>query len=217
METHWPPDVPNEIGTELERRPESVQDLFHSPESLLASLFIDEKDHHRLVFLTGPSGSGKTSWCLELVNSARSLGFTIAGLVSPAAFVNGRKVGIDLVDLSSGERRRLAFHRGLPVDKHHALITGPVTGDWQFDSESLQWGVQVLECVGENDLFILDEVGPLEFYGGQGWSSGLRGIDLQRHRLAIVVVRPPLIPKAKERWPWGQVVWVSAKEETRKA
>ena len=217
METHWPPDVPNEFGTELERRLESVQDLVRSPESLLASLTFDKGDHHQLIFLTGSSGSGKTSWCQELVKSARSRHLTIAGLISPAVFINHRKIGIDLVDLRSGERRHLAFYRGYLDDKPQDLTIGPVTSDWRFDSASLQWGDQVLAKVGENDLFILDEVGPLEFNQGQGWSSSLWRIDIRRQRLAILVIRPILISKAKEHWPWGQVIWASSLEEIDRA
>lgn len=217
METHWPPDVPDEIGTELERRLESVQDLFSSPESLLASLTFDRGKHHQLIFLTGSSGSGKTSWCQELIKSAKSRHLTIAGLISPAVFVNHRKIGIDLVDLSSGERRHLAFSRGYLDDRLQDLIIGPVTGDWQFDSASLQWGDQVLDSVGENDLFILDEVGPLELNRSQGWSSSLWRIYIRCQRLAILVVRPTLISKAKEHWPWGQVVWTPSLEEVDQA
>ncbi len=36
----------------------------------------------------------------------------LRGLVSPAVMEKGEKVGYDLLDLGSGERRRLAYRKG---------------------------------------------------------------------------------------------------------
>lgn len=190
-----------------------MQDLFCSPEDLLASLLYQEEDGPQLILLTGPRRAGKTKWCLDLVAQAQIHKLVLGGLVSPPVFANGRKIAIDLLDVASGARRRLAYHRRFSMDKQVADWTGAATDDWQFDSRVLEWGNRVLERLGDCDLFILDEVGPLEFLYHQGFQTGLRHIDARRDRWMVVVVRSTLIPLAKERWPWAQVLQIASGRE----
>lgn len=152
-----------------------------------------------LVLLTGPSGAGKTRWCMDLAARARRAGLRPRGLVSPAVFEAGSKTGIDLLDLDSGERRRLALRRG---DAAGDLVTS----DWQMLPASLDWGNAVLKSIGLCDLFILDELGPLEFDRGAGLTAGLGLVDSYPSMPMFVVVRPALIPRACERWPRAQVL-----------
>jgi nucleoside-triphosphatase THEP1 len=213
VETRWPPDVPENTGAELERRPLPVQDLFCSPEDLLASLLYQEEDDPQLILLTGPRAAGKTSWCLGLVAKAQTHKLTIGGLVSPPVFANGRKIAIDLLDVTSGARRRLAYHRRFSINEQVADLTGAATDDWQFDSRVLDWGNETLEQLGDCDLFILDEVGPLEFLHHQGLQTALLHIDVRQSPRMVVVVRSTLIPMAKERWPWAQVLQIASSRE----
>lgn len=200
-------------GTELERRPLPVQDRFRSPESLLASLFSQKEDAPNHILLTGPRAAGKTAWCLELAALARDRRVSLTGLVSPPVFENGQKSGIDLQDLASGERRRLANHRRIRAQERVDIGTFPSTDDWQFDPDVLTWGNGILERLSECDLFILDEVGPLEFDRGQGLQAGLQQIDARCYRLSVVVVRPALIPRALERWPWAKILPIASGRE----
>jgi nucleoside-triphosphatase THEP1 len=213
VETPWPPDVLGITGTELERRPLSVQGLFCSPEDLLASLLYQKEDDPQLILLTGPRGAGKTSCCLDLVAQANTLNITPGGLVSPPVFANGRKIAIDLLDIASGVRRRLAYHRRYSMDSQAAALTGVATDDWQFDPQVLDWGNGTLERLGGCDLFILDEVGPLEFLHHQGLQTGLLRIDARQYPRMVVVIRSTLIPVAKERWPWAQVLQIAPGRE----
>jgi nucleoside-triphosphatase THEP1 len=190
-----------------------VQDLFCSPEDLLASLIYQEEDHPQLILLTGPRGAGKTSWCLDLVAQAQTRKLAVGGLVSPPVFHNGRKIAIDLLDVATGVRRRLAYHRRYSMDSQAAALTGAATDDWQFDSRVLDWGNETLERLGDCDLFILDELGPLEFLCHQGLQTGLGHIGARRYRWMVAVVRSTLIPLAKARWPWAQVLQIISARE----
>jgi nucleoside-triphosphatase THEP1 len=183
---------------------------YPSPDALLASLISGQRTP-KLALLTGSSGSGKTAFCKRMVDRARAEGMPTAGLLSPAVFKAGRKVAIDLQDLRSGERRRLATRRD---EASEIKSEGPATGDWQFHLETLDWGNRMLErLLGDLDdlrLLVLDELGPLELQCGEGLQSGLTLIDawVREGRpggLACVVVRPALIPQAQERWPQGRV------------
>jgi nucleoside-triphosphatase THEP1 len=200
-------------GAELERRPLPVQDLFCSPEDLLASLLYQKEDDPQLILLTGPRGAGKTSCCLDLVARAKTLNIAPGGLVSPPVFLNGRKIAIDLLDVASGARRRLAYHRRYSIDQQVADLSGAATDDWQFDFRVLDWGNETLERLGDCDLFILDEVGPLEFLHHQGLQTGLLRIDARQYQRMVVVVPSILIPMAQERWPWAQVLKIASIRE----
>jgi len=87
------------------------------------------------------------------------------------------------------------------------------TTDWQMVAETLEWGNAILENINSCDLFILDELGPLEFEHGIGLIAGLDIIDSRKKFPSIVVVRPSLLHVASKRWPWAQVIDVSAKVE----
>ena len=177
-----------------------MQILIDSPDSLLAS-FVSGIEPGRLILVTGSSGSGKTRWCQTLAERANVLGIHAAGLVSPAVFEGDVKVGIDLLDLGSGEQRRLAVRRGEYGDGHNTL-------DWHFYSETLDWGNNILGQFGTCRFIILDELGVLELEQGLGLTNGIGLITARRYRLACVVVRPSLLDDARVLWPWGETFFI---------
>jgi nucleoside-triphosphatase THEP1 len=164
------------------------------------------KNVNQLVLVTGESGSGKTTWCQELVQQARLGGISPLGVLSPAVFVDSNKVGIDLLEIHTGERKHLAFHRSEAKANERS---GPHTRAWQFNAEVLNWANQSLDNLAKGDLLILDELGPLEFLENQGLVNGLKLIDEHRYRMACVTVRPLLLATAQERWPWSVVLDLS--------
>lgn len=157
----------------------------------------------RLVVVTGTHGAGKTTWCSELVREARAHGLAVAGVLSPHVLHDGVRVAIDLVDITTGERRRIAARR----DPGAPPPPGLPRAHWLFDEDGLAWGNAVLDRAAGPDLLIVDELGVLEFGTGNGLSSGLRLVDEGQHRLACVVVRPALLAAANSRWPWAETRW----------
>ncbi len=166
----------------------TVQVFVDSPDSLLASL-LSARGTGKLILVTGESGSGKTQWCLELAKLAKTQGFNAVGLISPAVFEGKNKIGIDLVDIKSGSRKRLAVRRGLSSK-------GQFTLDWDFNDEVLLWGNSILGQLDDCQLLLLDEMGPLELQRGTGLSNGIGLIGARRYGLACVVIRPALIEVA---------------------
>jgi nucleoside-triphosphatase len=155
-----------------------------------------------LTLLTGPRGSGKTTWCVRFVSHARENDVHPAGLLSPAIFHDNTKIGIDLLDISTGEQRPLA--RRCPQSSQDIRL-----GHWCFDATTLDWGNQILKTLHDQDLILLDELGPLEFQKGVGLLAGMKLIDEKRFHQAIVVIRPDLLQPALSRWPGAGVVNVS--------
>jgi nucleoside-triphosphatase THEP1 len=180
-----------------------------SPVSFLASFLSNQGESPTLRLVTGESGAGKTSWCLELVRQARLLGLSPVGLISPAVFQEGAKVAIDLIEIATGERQRLATKT---ENRTSPPTNGLTTLAWEFDPAVLAWGNGVLERLSPATLLILDELGPLEILDGRGLTAGLRLVDQRRYQTACVVIRPRLLPAALERWPWGEALEVSVNE-----
>ena len=171
-----------------------------SPAGFLKLLVRQTDASPALYLLTGESGAGKTTWCLELARQAPAVGLLPAGLVSPAVFEVGVKTSIDLMDVASGERRRLASWNSQPI-----IPDGKPPLHWHFDPAALAWGNQLLAALPPSELFLLDELGPLEFHHGGGLGGGLDRLDARLDCAAVVVIRPQLLEAAQARWPWAQV------------
>jgi nucleoside-triphosphatase len=168
---------------------------------LLPADFLEEwgrSKNRQLFLLTGVSGAGKTTWCLQLAQEAAARGWKVGGLCSPALFEGGRKTGIELVDLHTFARRRLAVRKPQPVAGEPSL-------EWKFDEEVLAWGNSLL-LRGDNELLILDELGPLEFDHGIGFQNAFAVLDEAHYNLACVVVRPSLLLRAQDRWPAARLL-----------
>ncbi|NLI41918.1 MAG: hypothetical protein GX421_12225 [Caldisericales bacterium] len=144
-----------------------------------------------LWIVTGWRGSGKTTFCQEMLQTARTAGWDVAGLISPAVFKDGMKESIWAEEIRSGEKRCLAA-------AHSQTGTDLPFGDWFFNRNTLEWGNQVLKASIPCDLLVIDELGPLEFNLSLGWVSALDVITTAKFRLALVVIRPELLERAQQ-------------------
>ncbi len=151
------------------------------------------------IILTGEKGVGKTTLCQRLVEQTQKSGIMIGGLISPAIFGAGQKMGIDVVNLRDNRSRRLAY-------THEHITEGPNTKRWAFEQEVVEWGNKVLKESTPCDLLIIDELGPLEFECGSGWQNGFTALDHGEYSLALIVIRPKLLSQALARWPDAEIV-----------
>ena len=139
----------------------------------------------RLFVLSGPRGSGKTTACREGIALARQRGLDCAGILCPARFAEGRKTGIDLLDVRGGECRPLAMVDDLPGDLR--------MGRFRFDTQVMDWGTAILSAACPCDVLFVDEIGPLELERGQGWVNALEVLRAGRFGVGVAVVRPRLV------------------------
>jgi nucleoside-triphosphatase THEP1 len=153
----------------------------------------------KIVLLSGGRGKGKTTTCRKWIDQARESGWSIAGITCPAVFENGEKIGIDAIDLNSGERRHLAW-----LNRGEGGVVA--TDHWIFDQEVLKWGSLVLKGISVCDLLVVDEIGPLEFYRKEGWVEAFDAIKTIPYQLAVVVIRPELLEEAVQLWPDAMIV-----------
>ncbi len=171
-----------------------------------------------LYLLTAPSGAGKTTFCAALAEQARAAGWDVAGLLSPPVFENGQKVAIRAQALRTGETRPLAKRLPSPLGRgaggeglpsplgRGAGGEGLPLGHWLFSPSTLAWGNDLLASCLPADLFLVDELGPLELLRGEGWTNALAALRSQNYRLGLVVVRPELVQVARMRLPVSDVI-----------
>jgi len=147
--------------------------------------------HGVLVLLTGEPGVGKTWVCKTVADMARHRGLRVAGLVSESRELASGRVVQTVVNLRTGDRRRLAdlvgSEDGDPLGRGAA---GRFS--WQFIGDSIRWGRHELDrCAGrELDLLVIDQIGPLELVAGSGWVNALGTVRSASAGLALIVVNP---------------------------
>ena len=156
-----------------------------------------------VTILSAGKGGGKTSFLLQWVAYLRQQGKSVGGVAQPAVFEHGSRIGYDLLNLHSGDRRPLARLS----DQASATV-----GIYQFDDQVLEDGEKaILEAAhAGREVVALDEIGPLEFRGG-GWAQAV-DVALDKSLGAfdlIVVVRPKLVDQLADRFP--SPLWESAR------
>jgi len=173
-------------------------DSTNSPAVLLDEL-LARGEPAQLVLVTGESGSGKSTLCKGLIGEARKRGLIVGGVLSPPVFDGSEKVGIDLEDVATGERRRLAHLR-------LRMLENAPTRKWALDETVLCWGNDLLSTLPYCDMLVIDELGPLELNYNEGLLEGLAAVERRGFGLGIVVVRPSLLAKAQQLWPVDVVI-----------
>lgn len=66
--------------------------------------------------------------------------------------------------------------------------------------ERINTHFRVLRQEGFGQLMVVDEFGPLEFSGNQGYTEGMAIMDAGLPANALLVLRPSLLDAARERW-----------------
>lgn len=153
----------------------------------------------RISLLTGQIQSGKTNLCLAVAEAARQERLQLGGLISPAVFKGGEKTAIDVLDLKTSNRKRLADLKDNQTSELETIR-------WSFLPEAVEWGNRALLKAVPCDLLMIDELGPLEFYQERGWVNAFPILEGGKYQAALVVVRPSLLEEATRRWNIFQII-----------
>jgi nucleoside-triphosphatase THEP1 len=163
------------------------------------------------ILLTGKGGHGKTTACWKALPGLRTSGIKLAGFISPPLLdAEGKKTGIEMLDLATGEHHTFAHVVG-----HDQ---GPDIGVYRLEADAIDWarGVLAAALLSDMDLLVIDEIGPLELHRGGGFAFAIEPLsDPERIPNAIVIVRQELANELAERIGRLDMVRVVVTEEVR--
>lgn len=164
-----------------------------------------------LILLTGPEHSGKTTACWKAIPRLRAAGLKVAGFISPPLLdETGTKVGIQMVDLLSGQHQVFArvVEEGEPA----------TVGVYRLEPGAVEWARSILAAAlrANVDWLVLDEIGPLELHHEGGFAFALEPLaDPVRVPNAVVIVRESLAAELRERLGRTDIVEVHVSPEHR--
>lgn len=175
-------------------------------------------DRSAVFIITGDQGEGKTAFLSSLLDRLRNQKIPTAGILAPCVMLKGERVGYDIEDVCTRDRRPLCR-----IDQEES---GIAVGPFTFVPESIAFGRTALSPDRLNGCRVvcIDEVGPLELSGG-GWGPCIEGLLRLKNSCLVLVVRRSLIDRVTERWHLGPLgVWdvnggdsAVAADEIRKA
>ncbi|MFN2285913.1 MAG: nucleoside-triphosphatase [Anaerolineae bacterium] len=143
----------------------------------------------RIVLLTGNRQIGKTTACVSLVNMLRETDLRVSGLIT-------LRTGPDdlaVQEVNSGDT--------YPLTLPHNSDGGFLVGHFRFSTEALARSNRALDACFPTQVFVLDEVGPMELVYGQGWARAITLLRHHKYRIAFIVVRPELLVSAMRQLP----------------
>lgn len=137
-----------------------------------------------IFILTGPVNSGKTTLLKRVVKELKKQKFKVDGFLSEALWENEEKIGFNLFDLR-GERV-------IPYIRKSGQRDWERSGSYFFTPQGMNWAKQAILRSAEADIFVVDEIGPLELSGKGLWPA-LDKITFERAQIFLFVVRKSIL------------------------
>lgn len=137
-----------------------------------------------ILLVTGERQVGKSTLLARAVTRLREVGLQVSGLLT-------RRTGphdLTVTELHTGEVYALTDPF---VD-----IPGSPTRNFTMNEAAFARSREALAGSFPTQVFVLDEIGPLELRRRRGWIDALELLRREQYALAIVVVRSELLPEA---------------------
>lgn len=148
----------------------------------------------RVLLLTGAPSIGKTTVLMKSVNALKKRGICVGGMISREVRESGKRVGFEIIDITSSRRGWLA---------HINQKDGPRVGKYRVNIEDLNnVGAQaVTEAVKKCEVIAIDEVGPMELFSKRFKEAVQKALESKKLVLAVVhwKAKDKLINEAKKR------------------
>lgn len=144
--------------------------------------------------ISGMPGVGKTTLALRLAEEAKGR-YRVAGFVTTEVRERGRRIGFDVVDLSSGLRTPLA----------RVGVGEPSVGRYVVLMEACAVMASLLREAAGAQLAVVDEVGAMEMKCPGFWEAAASALRSAGHALAVV--HRSYISRARELGL--EVVWLT--------
>ncbi|MCB0692024.1 MAG: hypothetical protein KDC16_10300 [Saprospiraceae bacterium] len=137
--------------------------------------------------ISGNIEQGKTSLAEHLVDTLKGVGIDIQGFLAPRILQNGRTVGYNIMDVSSGKMTN--FLSTTPNNENVRTI-----GKYFINQKGLDFGFKLiaLACKNQARLVVMDEIGKLELQD-KGWSKALNQVLISTDAKLILTVRDTFV------------------------
>lgn len=138
---------------------------------------------NQIFILTGKINSGKTSVLSKWVIDWHQKQLKIEGVLSETVIKGGNKIGYNAVDINSGEIYPLVNIKPFFVETDWQL------GKFYFNVKNYLKLTDKFKCEVKADLFVIDEIGPLEIYEQKGYFELLKFFIQKKTVSLLIVVR----------------------------
>jgi len=171
----------------------SIAFLINQAEGLLNDFQEKTLETNSLIIITGKRGEGKTTFLKKITSALKAEGLETKGFLSSAVYKDGEKIGYRLLSISDNTEMNF-----ISVNEHFGEIN---LGKYYFSDEGLEWGNNILKSYNgnDNDILIIDEIGPLEL-SGKGWSESLDNLATLTQFNMIWVVRKEFLDEVINKW-----------------
>lgn len=157
----------------------------------------------RIIMITGERRTGKTTLCLKLSEQLRRHGLTVSGMITqqpePHTLVS--------TELRTGHRHTLTH----PFDSPQGIALT----HFRINPETMVRSARGVQRSFPTQVFILDELGPLELVRGEGWVEVLSLLKSGTYVVALIIVRPTLLDEAICQLPADWYTLIKLTKENR--
>ena len=143
-----------------------------------------------IFLITGEVNSGKSTYLYDIFQQYKDR--SPSGIIAPGVFDNGVKTGYDVIDLATGERKRLAVSS--PPEEAYFKV-----GRYYFLKKSFEFAKEALTALKPDGIVFIDEIGPLEL-AGEGYCNCVHEIAKSGAEAAYAAVRSVCINEAVKKF-----------------
>lgn len=156
-----------------------------------------------IILITGGMRVGKSTLCQKLVQRFREHGIAVAGLITQHSTPHS----LEGVALHTAERYLLTY----PFESEQGIALTY----FRMNPAAMAHSAEALTTSFPTQVFILDELGPLELLRGEGWITALHLLAREEYAVAFIVVRPTLLAHAIQQLPLNSYTVANVTLENR--
>ncbi len=148
----------------------------------------------RVLILTGAPGTGKTTLLTKIVDTLKTKGVSIGGMISREVREGNVRVGFEILDLTSGRHGWLA---------HVNRESGPQVGKYHVNLDDLDniGTAAITQALEKCSAIAIDEIGPMELYSQKFKQAVVQALESRKLLLVVVhgKANDPLVTQVKRR------------------